>query len=428
MAVLLKKLTGLKTIADSDGTSIDIPLPSAVALAHSAVSVTAYSLDNEDRIKRYVFTPSLSDANTLTLTRHDAGFAKSVYVEWVVYEWDSSVTVHSGESAILATSTDLSIGATINVASSFPILNMRTNANALETNNTFRGSLSTTELTIDVNAAPSASRLTVGWQIVEFAPGDAAVQSGTITLGTGDASQPSTLSPAVDPAKTFIVPGGMSTNNGFGGVHRNAATLALTDSVTVTAEKTLRGSHTDVVQFYAVEMLDGTTVVSGNSIIDAGDTTPTTPPSFAAMTTPTVAPACYLQNERNTDTAADRKYGANRAGQVVTGTNDGIDITRGLTTGPLKVEWTAIDWNVSAGSDDRTAAGTVTLPSLVLSAAGNISAPDRTAAGTVTLPSLVFFADSRRNADYTVVTTPLSFTVVTTKNEYVIKRNGVCHL
>lgn len=354
MAQIQNIYTGSKTITESDGVTVDIAVPS-VAMANSFVMCTYRNVNSSaDRVQRELWTYQLTSSTNVQLTRHESDYAVDSVVEWTVLEFDSSVTVHRGSASPSTASSSHSIGATINVGSSFPITAAKTDLTELGSTVVCRTSLSTTNITFDFYSAPGANDCTIEWQIVEFDSADADVQEGTITISSGNASNTATIT-SLDTSKTFIAHGGMSTSNTYQGEHRNQCSLELTNSTTVTAKRTVIGSTADqVIQYYAVEMLDGSTVESGTTTIANGSTTPTTQPSLTAMSNPSFINTHYLQNDRNTDTTTDQHLGDECATISVDGTKDGLTLTRGASDGPLEVNWFAVDWNASGGGGPTT--------------------------------------------------------------------------
>lgn len=347
MAQIHSIQTGQQAVTSGSGTTVNVTI-TAVTLAQSVVMFTFRSVNsNENRIRREMWTGQLTSTTNIQFVRDQSSFAQNGTIEWTVLEWDSSVTVHRGSASPTTASSSTSIGATINTGSSFPVTTFRTDQNNMGNSEIGRTSLSSTNITFDFDAAPGTGDAEIEWQIVEFDSADADVQSGTIVVAASTASNTATIT-SVTTGDTFIAHGGLETSNSSSGIHRNKCILELTNATTVTATRTLRGSAAaQTVQYYVVEMLDGSSVESGTTTISATNTTPTQP-TFTAMTNPSAINTHYIQNDRNTDTAADHFIGDNYVTVEINGSDDGVNLERGATDGATETAWFAVDWNAAA--------------------------------------------------------------------------------
>lgn len=351
MATVQSIQSGSKTIVAADGTSVTETITS-VTTAQSVVMISVRNAQSsQNRVRRELWTAQLTNSTTITFTRDQSSFAVDSIIEWYVIEWDSSVTVHRGSATPTASSSSHSIGATINTGSSFPVVYAKTNQNSILADVICRATMSTTNITFTFGSTPSSGDCVIEWQIVEFDSADADVQTGTISLGSGVGSNTAAIT-SVTTADTFVAHGGIETTNSGAGDHRNSATVELTNATTVTAEQTLIGSgRTQDVQFYAVEMLDGSSVEKGTETITDTNATPTTQPSFTAMSNPSPISTHFTQNDRNTDTSTDQYHGDGLVSLAINGTDDGMVLERhsSATDSDVKVVWHAVDWNAGGG-------------------------------------------------------------------------------
>ena len=151
--------------------------------------------------------------NTVQATRVSRDVNPTITVEVTVVEFDSSkVNVYSGPSTIpIGTSFTVSnaFGAgpvTVNLAKAFLYFTYATDTSAATWfAHTMSGEIATnSSLQFELGTSQTPDRI-VDWWVVECKNTEWAVQPFTINLGTAQTTNSYTLSPSVDPLKSFIL-------------------------------------------------------------------------------------------------------------------------------------------------------------------------------------------------------------------------------
>jgi len=203
----------------------------------------------------------LTNSTTLRLT---VGVAIASTVEWQVIEFSSGVRVQRDITnlAIATASTTLTISS-IDTAKAFVFLtDAASSTDQLNDEDwTVRARFpSATSLEIARNESDTMA-ITVAWQVVEMDLSD--VRTGLVTIQKTFASTTATLAPAVNPNKTFVLftRAADSGTAGIEGKYMVMAELnAAGNTITFTRFATL---DTVDISWWAVQMLDGTTVRRG---------------------------------------------------------------------------------------------------------------------------------------------------------------------
>ncbi|HEY3190110.1 MAG TPA: hypothetical protein VGJ70_21640, partial [Solirubrobacteraceae bacterium] len=116
----------------------------------------------------------------------------------------------------------------------------------------------------------------IAWQVVEFTnAADITVQKGSIATMTGaTTSVTATLSPAVDPSRTFVL-ASFRTSASSAQVGARMLRAQLTNSTTITIDRAISGAPDDLteVAWQAIELKDGSKVQRGSEPFANGVTT-----------------------------------------------------------------------------------------------------------------------------------------------------------
>ena len=339
------------TYASGDGTDpTAITLGSSVVLNQSVLTFSQRNSNSDQRLKRHVFTGVLT-ASTIQFSRNQSSHATSVTIEWEVVEYDSSVFVQRGTSDLTAATTNISI-TTVDDTASFAVFSFKTSLDSLLNNVAARSSITSSgaNVTFDLDTAPTTGQCEIAWQVVEFAGADANVQMGTIALSSSEGTKTKAIT-SVTAGDTFLVHGGISSNQSTDPPARNKASLELNSATEIEAKRNSIATLIAMdVSYYVVEMLDGTTVERGAVTITDTNTTPSTQPSFTAMSNPSLMLGQTAGNLYPSSATPDTNPGHNYATLSVDGTDDGLTIQRNLTNKDLYVPWFAIDWNAAGGA------------------------------------------------------------------------------
>ena len=364
MAVIQSVQSGSKTIVADDGASITINLGSSVTLAQSVLVCTWSDDDNETRELRHTFTEELSSTQ-ITLTRNSSSFAKSVVLEWYVYEFDSSVSVQRGKFTPGSINSSQTISS-VNTDSTFIMASF-----ASDNNEYFRWTVDLTSSTnINFDSVSAVRVDSIAYQVVEFDSSDVAVQKKTGTISGGSASTTATIT-SVTTSDTFIAAEyGFSANTFASAIrHKDKATLDSSTQITIARSSNETASVYDYV-VYVVEMLDGTTVQKGTATI--ADTGTGTTATITALSNGGMFQGDTNGNQLNASSSGGLRPEDLRATQSVSGTT--VTFTRAGTLGALEIEWAAIDWNASETPAGISGSISETLEDFTGSASGELTA------------------------------------------------------
>lgn len=345
MPAVSQVLTGSRTVVAGDGLTIDITI-SSVDVSRSVVMHTVRTANSDYRLKRHTFAAHLVDATTVRLQRHESSFAHNAYVEWTVVEFESGALANLQTGLVTPTSNTTDTAITpVDTGAAFPIVTRYVAGDS-------PGEDGQTNLPSFVQTSVPGDTLRMKWintsytagagyrfQIVEFDPADAAVQSGTIsaTAYSGTA----TIS-TVDIEKTLLAFFGTC-----GGATQRAFTLFKLNSTTqVFAGRQELGSTVAFeVGWFAVEMLDGSVVEAGSLSIANGSTTPASQPSWTpALTDGAVFQPCSMPNARSTaasDTGSPKDF---QHTVTLDSGQAGATAQRYGSVGPIDLYWQVVDW------------------------------------------------------------------------------------
>lgn len=356
MAVVQSIQRGSVTYTSGSGTAPTVSI-TTVVLAQSVLTFSMRCSDVLGRVKRHLFTGELA-ASLITFTRYESSFAESVTLDWEVIEFDSSVSVQRGTADLTANSTDISL-TTVDDTTSFAIFSQRTiqNARLLDARALASITGSGAYLTFDfwTGFAPTSGECVVAWQVIEFDSSSASVQQVDVSLAAFTEFNKTATISSVDTGKTFIVGSSISPQS-TDPEGRDIALIELQDSTTVKVTRTSAGTTLELdAHVFVVEMLDGTTVESGVASITSTNTTPTTQPSFTAMSNPSMMFGAPQPNGCPNGSSGANTLNNISASMSVDGTLDGITIQRNGNSYDMDYAWYVIDWNASAGSSFQAA-------------------------------------------------------------------------
>ncbi len=200
----------------------------------------------------------------------------TITIHWYVVSFSSGVKVQRGAIASQnATTLNVTLPTPVAAVNQAFVTWSKTPAASdviYDNNDPILGELtSTTNLQFRVNAA-NASHI-IWWQVIEFTnPADITVQKGSVTTMTGTTtSVTATLSPPVDVTRTFVLVGYRTAGTGAD-VGSRMLRAQLTDSTTITIDRSISGSPDDITEivWQAVELKDGSRVRQGSENFPTG--------------------------------------------------------------------------------------------------------------------------------------------------------------
>jgi hypothetical protein len=224
----------------------------------------------------------LASSTTIEFLRVTDGVSPEpapIDIQWYVVTFGAGVRVQRGEVAQASTTVNVAISAVASLSQAFVLWSKTPVAadNEWGSDDQVLGELtSTTNLQFRADAA-NAGHI-IAWQVVEFTTAaDINVQTGSIATMTGTTtSVTGTLSPAVDPGKTFVLVG-WRTSGGGADIGARMLRARITDSTTVTVDRDISGSPDDITEivWQAVELRDGSLVQGGTTNLATGVSTAT---------------------------------------------------------------------------------------------------------------------------------------------------------
>jgi len=205
---------------------------------------------------------------------------------------------------------------------------------------------STTNLQLrhDVSA-PSA---TVYWQVVEFTdPTKINVQKGSTSLTGAATSTTATLGTAVTTSRTFVLAGARRPDGGVD-IGSGMVRATLTNSTTITFDRSVANYNVTEISWQAVELMDGSAVQSGAATLASGaaSTTATITAVDLAKTTSFLSTQTNGgQNGGSTAYVTDDIIGVACATARVTSTTQ-LTLTRTNTAATAQFTWFVVAWGL----------------------------------------------------------------------------------
>lgn len=353
MPAVSQVLTGSRTVVAGDGLTIDITI-SSVDVSRSVVMHTVRSEDVQGRLQRYTFAAHLVNATTLRLQRYESSYAVNAYVEWTVVEFESGALANLQTGLVTPTSNTTDTAITpVDTGAAFPIVTRYVEG-------MYPGIISQQNLPSFVQTSVPGDTFRLKWngtnytpgsgyrfQIVEFDPADAAVQSGTI-VGAGSSYSGTATISAVDLDATLLAFFGTCG----GDAQRGYTLFKLNSATQVYAGRQELGSATAfTVGWFAVEMLDGSLVEEGALSIADGSTTPASQPSWTpALTDGAVFQPCSMPNAR---IVAASDVGGPKDVQHTVKLDAGqasATVQRYGSVAQVDLYWQVVDWKTSGGA------------------------------------------------------------------------------
>jgi hypothetical protein len=276
----------------------------------------------------------------------DEGSPVTVTIEWSVVEYVCGVTVQRGAVAPSGTSFDVAITPVPSLAQAF-VTWSKTPAAADTTysdNDPVVVQLTAVDnIQFRMNSF-SGSHL-IWWQVVSFTdPNAVNVQHGTASL-LGAATSTTASITAVALSKSFVL---ASVRIVGGGVDIGSAMVRarLTDSSTVTFDRSAANYDVTEIGWQVVQLLDGSSVQSGTATLGVGTSSTT-----AALTTISLSRTSAFastqtgggQTGGRTSYTADDNVGVATAGLRLTSTTQ-LTLTRNSTVAAADIAWFVVAW------------------------------------------------------------------------------------
>lgn len=353
MPAVSQVLTGSRTVVEGDGLTIDITI-SSVDVSRSIVMHTVRVVDAQGRLQRHTFAAHLVNATTLRLQRYESTYAESAWVEWTVVEFESGALANLQTGLVTPTSNTTDTAITpVDTGAAFPVVTRYVAGNS-------PGEDNQTNIPSFVQTSVPGDTLRMKWigtsytagagyrfQIIEFDPADAAVQSGTI-VGAGSSYSGTATISAVDLDAALLAFFGTC-----GGDAQRGYTLFKLNSATqlFAGRQELGSAIPFTVRWFVVEMLDGSVVEAGSLSIANGSTAPASQPSWTpALADGAVFHPCSMPNARSTaasDTGEPKDY---QHTVTLDSGQAGATAQRYGSVGPIDIYWQVVDWKTSGGA------------------------------------------------------------------------------
>ncbi len=292
----------------------------------------------------------IANATTLEFNRGtDEASPVTITIEWSVVEYDCGVAVQRGSAVPSAATTNVTIAAVNSVAAAF--VTWSKVPNPADTtwggNDPLVGELTSTtnvQLRQDISG-PSA---TIYWQVVEFTdPTKINVQKGSTSLTGGATSTTATLGSAVTTSRTFVLAGARRPDGGVD-IGSGMVRASLTNSTTITFDRSVANYDVTEISWQAVELMDGSTVQSGAATLASGaaSTTATITAVDLAKTTSFLSTQTNGgQNGGRTAYITDDIIGVACATARVTSTTQ-LTLTRTSTAASAQFAWFVVAWGL----------------------------------------------------------------------------------
>ncbi len=339
MAAIKSVQRGTATVGS--GVQTTTATVTAVDLAKSVLFFGLRKAVN-NRPERDFFRGKFTSTTALLFGREEAT-GNATTIEWYVVEWDSGVTVQSGEHS---GAEDTTITAVV-IADSFVHHTFYMPGPTLGTSSLIKSWLSTTtNLRMEDDGSTINDNALNNWFVVEST--DFVTQAGSLAV-TGTTAD-ATIS-AVTLAQTFPR---MSWSTA-GNANSDDFTLRghFTSTTVLRAEREASTGSDLEVRWQVVDIGDGTSVESGTFAF--ADTDAQESATVTAVTNGLpVASGFMAHGGQSADTASDTPNYADVTLDLTTSTN--LQADRGATVGTADVEWFLIDWNTGDASATVTPA------------------------------------------------------------------------
>jgi len=198
----------------------------------------------------------ITSPTTVTFRREAPGAV--VTIEWYVAEFLWGVSVQRG-SRTMTSLTENVVLSNVTLSRSFVIVSYRVEGVTWGADDFVKARLSSeTNLELTINAVPGANA--IEYQVVEFA--GARVQTGEVSLLSTEVSTTATLSPSIDPGRSWLLLSYKSDGGTSSDIGQKMVRGVITDSSTLTFDRANSGQAVQLTWFL-VEFTAGTTVERG---------------------------------------------------------------------------------------------------------------------------------------------------------------------
>ncbi len=288
----------------------------------------------------------VASATSLEFARDtDESSPVTITIEWSVIEYNCGVSVQRGSVLQSSTSVNVAITDVGSLARAFVTFSKSAEegeSNWADNDPTIASLTSTTNIQF---RSDSATGHPIWWQVIAFTDGTKVnVQRGTTSLSGASTSVAATLS-AVDTTKTFVLADTRSSGDGTD-IGSGMVRARLTNATTITFDRSVANYDVTEISWQAVQLLDGSTVQSGNSNFGSGTSTAT--PTLTAVTLSRTSAFASTQtgggqNGGRTPYVADDIIGVATAGLKLTSTTQ-LTLTRNNTSAAADVAWFVVSW------------------------------------------------------------------------------------
>ncbi len=219
----------------------------------------------------------LASATTLEFERVTNGAAPEpapINIQWYVVTFGAGVKVQRGEAVQSSPTINVAITAVASLSQAFVLWSKTPFSSDSEwgsDDHSLAELTSTTNLQLRADAANA--NMIVSWQVVEFTDAaDINVQKGSITSMTGTTTSVTAALSPVDVSKTFVLVG-WRTSGGGTTIGTRMLRARLTNSTTVTIDRSVSGDDITEIVWQAIELKDASTVLGGTTNFPAGTST-----------------------------------------------------------------------------------------------------------------------------------------------------------
>ena len=191
-------------------------------------------------------------------------------VDWYVMEYSAAATVQRGTTTF--TTSDSTLNATlpssVSTNKTFVISYARSSVggNTADANRTVMARL-TSSTNLELSRNQTSGNAIVEWQVVQF--DGSAVQSGTVSIANGNTSNSAALGSNVNLASSFLIFNYKAATATVGVESDFYVRGSYTNSSTLSFNRTGTNQAIDI-SWFAIQMIDGTTVQSGSATMASG--------------------------------------------------------------------------------------------------------------------------------------------------------------
>ncbi|MBN1607655.1 MAG: hypothetical protein JW940_13540 [Polyangiaceae bacterium] len=280
----------------------------------------------------------ISSNDQLTFTHETAANAPAIPIHYYVAEFPNGVTVQRGSHLMSTMSETVTLPASVDLATSFPIVTFRNTGLTYSMDDFVRAKL-TSSAELSLSASDRSGRGTVEWQVVSF--DGAAVQSGDLDITSDTTLFSATLAEPVDPARTWLLLSYEVSDLGGG-----ASELMLTGRVDSSTELAFERAETapasaGQLTYYAVSF-DGANVQSATRYLSSVAT------DTAALGSPVdptkaIAAAAGIYQRGGTTSYTTESNPGHATFTLDLGTGTQLSLARGATDSDASADYYVIE-------------------------------------------------------------------------------------